>query len=232
MQSPYGQKADLPAGDPDTQWKWHEVYRDSQKNMYRTSYSDMIHGREVHVQSDFPAGYGGHIQSLRCDVLHRNTAFDRHKALTRADPHRDSFISFKEQRDGLPTYCKNPGGARKVPTYKVHPRDPNDPNNAAFVRAPWGCTRPIRKLPTYRTAPASMLRSTSMPSLGMAGSAVAQGGRTGGFEDYGGASAPQSPQFNMSPGGQLNNFVENANTAANQGYMPTEAEILREQMQS
>jgi len=225
MSSPFGQKADLPAGDPDTQWKWHEEYRDTMKNMYRTSYSDMIHGREVHVKSDFPEGYGGYIPSLGQAILHRNTSFDRHRAMCHADPHRDSFVSFKEQKDGLPTYCKNPGGARKVPTYKVHPRDPDNPNNAAFVRAPWGCTMPLRKLPTYRTVPASMFKSASMPSLAMAGSAMAQGGRTGGSDD-------SPPIGQMSPGGQLQNFVANVNTAANQGRMPTEAEVLREQMRT
>eukprot|EP00747_Dinoflagellata_sp_TGD_P166221 gnl/TRDRNA2_/TRDRNA2_188679_c0_seq1.p1 gnl/TRDRNA2_/TRDRNA2_188679_c0~~gnl/TRDRNA2_/TRDRNA2_188679_c0_seq1.p1 ORF type:complete len:221 (+),score=32.53 gnl/TRDRNA2_/TRDRNA2_188679_c0_seq1:51-713(+) len=215
-------KADLPAGDPDTQWKWHEVHRDLQKNMYRTSYSDMIHGREVHTQSDFPAGYGGHIQSLRCDVLHRNTAFDRHKAMVRNDPHRDSFVSFKDQRDGLPTYCKNPGGARKVPTYKVHPRDPVNPNNAAFVRSPWGCTMPVNRLPSYRTFPKTLDPNwgrRSMPSLQTAGSAMAQeGGGSRGFEEM------------PSPMRQMNRAVSNANEAAAQSRMPSEAEILREQM--
>lgn len=65
-------------------------------------HQDMSHGRETYARSflvarriranllwlilspfptfdagDYPAGYGGHIPSIRFDVLHRNTAFDR-----------------------------------------------------------------------------------------------------------------------------------------------------------
>eukprot|EP00929_Paragymnodinium_shiwhaense_P018293 TRINITY_DN1285_c0_g1_i1.p2 TRINITY_DN1285_c0_g1~~TRINITY_DN1285_c0_g1_i1.p2 ORF type:complete len:120 (+),score=23.17 TRINITY_DN1285_c0_g1_i1:78-437(+) len=102
--------------DPALQWKWHEAYRDMSKNMYRTSYTDMTHFREVNVKSNYPAGYGGHIPLVRHDILHRNTEFDRKLACMRADPSRDAKPSFEDQICGVPTITKFPCGAPKNPT--------------------------------------------------------------------------------------------------------------------
>jgi len=122
-------------GDLKTQWKWHETFRDSAKNMYRTSYTDMIHGREVCVRSDYPSGYGGHVPSLRHDILYRNEGFDRTRKLQNNDEGRDSFPSFEKQISGA-------GATTVKTTAKVDPK-----------RTPWALTLPIRNPPTFRTTP-------------------------------------------------------------------------------
>lgn len=136
--------ASLRTGDLTSQWKWHETFRDTAKNMYRTSYTDMIHGREMSVTSDFPSGYGGHIPRLRHDVLFRNTGFDRQRALMQNDVNRDTFCSFVTQLDGIPTYTKKPRGAKnKVPTAGTIAMTATCP--------PWAMQLPLRAVPTYRT---------------------------------------------------------------------------------
>lgn len=147
----------LGIGDLQTQWKWHETFRDTSKNMYRTSYSDMVHGREVSVRSDFPSGYGGHISSLRHDVLFRNTAFDRQVAMMRMNPSRDALQSFTDQLEGIPTYCKNPRGSKKVPTAGTIPN--------STCKPPWALTLPLKEVPTFRTAPNAANRSFSSPGM-------------------------------------------------------------------
>jgi len=132
----------LKTGDLGNQWKWHETFRDSAKNMYRTSYTDMIHGREIAVRSDFPSGFGGHVQSLRHDVLFRNTGFDRTKALMQMDSSRDAQADFKKQIEGIPTYCKHPRGAKTVPTAGTIPK--------TSTRPPWAMTLPLNDVPTFR----------------------------------------------------------------------------------
>ena len=36
-----------------------------------------------------PSGFGGHVPSVRHDILFRNTAFDRAQVALRNDPNRD-----------------------------------------------------------------------------------------------------------------------------------------------
>jgi hypothetical protein len=185
--SSYGSKPVV--GDLSTQWQWHEEFRDIAKNMYRTSYSDMVHGREVSVKSDFPAGYGGHIRSLRFDVLCRNSSFDRTQAMNRANPSRDSFVSFQDQLEGIPTYCMKPCGAKKVPSAGAILK-----GNACST--PWAQTLPLNHAPSYRSAPTSTLRaSRSMSALGrnvVSSPAHSQRGLEQSFLDAANARAQQS----------------------------------------
>jgi len=249
--------------DPALQWKWHEAYRDMNKNMYRTSYTDATHFRETYVRSDFPAGYGGHIPSIRHDILHRNTEFDRKQACMRQDPSRDSMVSFNDQISGVPTVTKYPCGAKKNPTKNVSLHD-----GTTRPLAPWGITvNASREMPNQRSIPATLLRARSTPMLQQAGSRMAGGGDSSGSsparlqqqkqqqqqqqqwqqqEDYGyqqdqqGFERPPSsgrgPQ-QRGPGGPsptndgLRQSVDFANAEAMRGRVPTEAEVLREQMQ-
>eukprot|EP00928_Gymnodinium_smaydae_P007307 TRINITY_DN12646_c1_g2_i1.p1 TRINITY_DN12646_c1_g2~~TRINITY_DN12646_c1_g2_i1.p1 ORF type:complete len:176 (+),score=27.41 TRINITY_DN12646_c1_g2_i1:85-612(+) len=71
--------------------QWRGVQRDLKKNMYRTAYKDMANNGEICVKSDFPVGYGGHVPSVRFDLLHRNTQLDRDAALRQLDPFHDSL---------------------------------------------------------------------------------------------------------------------------------------------
>lgn len=157
-------------GDLSTQWKWHETFRDTAKNMYRTSYNDMVHGREVACKSDFPSGYGGHIPTLRHDVLFRNTAFDRKIAMMRMNPSRDGMASYGDQIEGIPTYCTKPRGSKKVPTAGTIPN--------STCKPPWALTLPLRDPPTFRTQPMSANRSLSTPGfrskMGMTGGSTSQ----------------------------------------------------------
>jgi len=140
-------------GDPKTQKEWHSNYRDSMDNMYRTSYKDMIHGREVSVKNDFPAGYGGHVPSLRHDVLFRNTEFDRMRSLLKNDPGRDVLPSFVEQNLGIPSLTKNPKGIGQAPTAGSGPD--------VLVKPPWALTLTLRELPTFRTNPPNSARTVA-----------------------------------------------------------------------
>merc|ERR1719486_520530 len=133
-------------GNIETQKEWHNTYRDMMENMYRTSYQDMIHGREVSVKNDFPAGYGGHVPSLRHDVLFRNTEFDRMRRGLRNDPGRDVFPSFDKQNLGLPTYTKSPRG-----TMHTAPSTGAQPD--VLVKPPWALTLSLREPPSFRTCP-------------------------------------------------------------------------------
>jgi len=232
--------------DPALQWQWHEAYRDMQKNMYRTSYTDATHFRETYVKSDFPAGYGGHIPSIRHDVLHRNTEFDRKAACMRQDPSRDSHISFIDQIAGVPTVTKFPCGAKKNPTKNVSQHD-----GTTRPLAPWGITvNPSREGLHQRSIPATLQRTRSMPGLQgrpnnaavgagfrmatdhSSGSPAHQQGppsSAGSGRYRGGADAMAMPA--LSPGGDgLRQSVAFANEEAARGAYPTEAEVLREQM--
>jgi len=210
--------------DPSRQWEWHEAYRDMAKNMYRTTYTDATHFRETYCKSDFPVGYGGHIPSIRHDVLFRNTEFDRKKALMRNDPSRDAKPSFIDQIAGIPTITKFPCGAKNNPTYKVVHRDSTAP------LAPWGTTvnRQREKL-TMRTVPPTMMRAMSMPGLGRSNPSGMGAGQQI-VEPSVPAPAP-SPQNLVSPGtGHLRRTVDVANLEAQQGEVPSEAAVLREHM--
>mmetsp|Transcript_12914 Transcript_12914/g.31059 ORF Transcript_12914/g.31059 Transcript_12914/m.31059 type:complete len:170 (+) Transcript_12914:55-564(+) len=158
---PLGSSFEHPlVGDASQQWKWHESYRDSLKNMYRTSYADMIHGREVAVKSDMPSGYGGHTPSLRHDVLFRNTAFDRMRSSLQSDVRRDTLGAFRKQLEGVPS-SKNPRGPVVPP-----PAKPWD--------CPWAKTTPVNALNHRRVPPTmvdpemtrnSMYRAASTPPM-------------------------------------------------------------------
>merc|ERR1719335_397326 len=137
--------ADAKVGDLAQQFHWHETFRDTVKNTYRTTYNDMVHGREVSVRSDFPSGYGGHVPSLRHDVLFRNTAFDRMRATMQANVSRDVFSSFNGQIEGIPTHTKQPRGSKRVPTAHTIPN--------STCKPPWAMTLSLREPPTHRTAP-------------------------------------------------------------------------------
>eukprot|EP00440_Ansanella_granifera_P046731 gb/GFBE01050607.1/.p1 GENE.gb/GFBE01050607.1/~~gb/GFBE01050607.1/.p1 ORF type:complete len:234 (+),score=41.39 gb/GFBE01050607.1/:1-702(+) len=228
----------LIAGDPAKQWEWHESYRDQFKNMYRTTYSDMSHGRETYVKSDFPAGYGGHIPSIRFDVLHRNTSFDRNQALSRTDPSRDAFPSFKANLEGLPNYTKNPCGAKKNPTKGVVPHD----GTTTMLKPPWGVMSSKRMPLNFRAVPPTMSRSSSSPLLG--GSRVNAAARGAGSIMAGGETAQnyepsymqqdsmmESTQDVTSPSNdRLKRTVHMANEHAMAARMPHESEILAEQL--
>mmetsp|Transcript_72377 Transcript_72377/g.183119 ORF Transcript_72377/g.183119 Transcript_72377/m.183119 type:complete len:203 (+) Transcript_72377:99-707(+) len=194
------------AGSPDTQWEWHEAHRDQVKNMYRTSYTDMAHSRETYVKSDFPAGYGGHVASVRHEVLHRNTGFDRQQALMRTDPSRDAFPSFNVEISGLPTSTAFPCGAKKNPTYQVVPHSGSTTN----PRAPWGLLSGGVEGLNQRFVPATVKHNASAPSLVYAGSQMASPAR----------------ETQSSPDNRLNQTVSRANAEAARGHMPTEAEML------
>jgi len=202
------------AGDPSTQWEWHEAFRDNQKNMYRTTYTDMVHFKETNVKSNFPAGYGGHVPRVRFDSLHGNTALERTQELRRQDPSRDAHPSFEMQLSGLPTYTAYPSGARKNPTKGVVPHS----GWTTQPRAPWGLTHGRLQTLNQRCVPHTIRRNASAPSLVGAG-AVAVAAPYGAA-----ASPPTSPATN-----ELKRAVKNANTEAHKGYMPTEAEMLAEQ---
>mmetsp|Transcript_95380 Transcript_95380/g.269679 ORF Transcript_95380/g.269679 Transcript_95380/m.269679 type:complete len:236 (-) Transcript_95380:109-816(-) len=225
----------LPEKDPARQWEWHEAYRDLSKNMYRTSYTDATHFRETYVKSDFPAGYGGHVPSTRHDVLFRNTDFDRKQALMRQDPNRDASPSFCDQIAGVPTYTRQPCGAKKHPTYKVSLHD-----GTTRGMAPWGITvNPRREPLNMRTSPPTMKRWQSMPGLQQRSNSAAMGvgsmmaGGSDGMQ-YHMQETPQrhnrhQPQSPTSPGAdRLRRTVDSANEVAMRRDMPTEADILHE----
>jgi len=222
--------AGLIAEDPARQWEWHESYRDQFKNMYRTSYADMSHGREVYTKSDFPAGYGGHIPTTRFDVMHHNTAFDRTHALRRTDPSRDAFPSFKANIDGLPGFTAFPAGARKNPTLGVVPHS----GSTTQLKPPWALVPTTREPLNYRAVPPTMRKSLSSPLLGGPRSNVAA--MNAGLAMSAGPSPEPSymqeePSGMLSPEGErLKRSVQMANRHAHEGGMPQESDILAEQL--
>merc|ERR1719253_425212 len=104
--------------DLPNQWAWHSTFRDLMKNMYRTSYSDTISGREIAALSNFPAGYGGHVAPLRHDVLFRNTTFDKEQSDLFQEHNREHLPDFCDQLAGAPVYTHSPRGPKRVPAYK------------------------------------------------------------------------------------------------------------------
>lgn len=144
------------AGDPEDQFAWHESFRDQLKNMYRTSYSDMSHGREVAVSSDFPSGYGGHVPSVRHDVLFRNTVFDRELTTRRHHPDREAFPNYQDQISGIPTHTRFPQGAKKTPTYGTVPHN----GTTTMLKPPWGVLAGKSDPLNHRTTPRTMTRPT------------------------------------------------------------------------
>jgi len=131
-------------GDLSRQWEWHEAFRDANKNMYRTTYQDTIHTREVSVKSQFPSGYGGHDATVKHDLLYKNTGSYKTVVETQAlDPNRDTFPCFTPQKHGMPTYEKADAGA--TPTYGTLP----DIN----VLPPWAVQPPVCVVPSHKTVP-------------------------------------------------------------------------------
>lgn len=158
----------LLAGEPEDQLQWHETFRDGAKNMYRTSYQDMSYGREVSVKSDLPSGYGGHVPSLRHDVLFRNTAFDRETTGRRFNPNRDAFPEFQDQISGIPTYTSQPHGAKKVPTYGTIPHN----GTTTMLKPPWGILTSKADPLNHRTTPRTTPRLGATPRLAGVGAAA------------------------------------------------------------
>eukprot|EP00933_Yihiella_yeosuensis_P053272 TRINITY_DN51478_c0_g1_i1.p1 TRINITY_DN51478_c0_g1~~TRINITY_DN51478_c0_g1_i1.p1 ORF type:complete len:234 (+),score=28.82 TRINITY_DN51478_c0_g1_i1:182-883(+) len=225
-------------GDPAKQWEWHETYRDMMKNHYRTTYSDMAHGRETYCKSDFPSGYGGHIPAIRHDQLFRNTAFDRNRTLMRSDPSRDAFPSFIDQIAGLPTITKQPCGARKNPTKGVVPHD----GTTTMLKPPWGIMTGRREALNYRSVPATMLRSSSLPSLtrdggstnvnapAMGNSRSQAGGGAKSFLDESTMSEVGVSEIVSPDAARMKRSVQIANETAQYSRMPNESEILAENL--
>lgn len=221
--------------DPAKQFDWHEAHRDIAKNQYRTSYSDMIHGREVACKSDYPSGYAGHIPNIRHDILFRNTNFDRVQALKRADPSRDAHPSFQDQIMGIPTWCAKPQGAKKNPTYGAIPHKAS----TGTVRPPWGVVKPIVEPPTHRVIPSTMKRTRSMPQMRRSNEVLSASGKAALTSPQNMSSAmdqmtqepsyvqPTSPSANSD---RLKKSVNLANAEAMRQRMPTEAEMLMQEM--
>lgn len=254
--SDYKPPMNMPDRDPAQQWKWHETYRDMSKNQFRSSYTDASHFREVNVKSDYPAGYGGHIPCMRFDVLFRNTEFDRKQALNRADPSRDSKASFVDQLAGVPSVTKLPCGAHKNPTKGVCLHDGTTRPLAPWGIT----ENPYRDKLNQRCVPATIRRMRQMQRSQSAaagvGSHVVGGGESPANQQQalgrsGGLMAAAPPQYYPEPQRQqqqpamhmpaqqhvespnaarLRFTVESANEEAKRGFMPTEAEILHEQM--
>lgn len=220
--------------DPAKQWEWHEAYRDMAKNQYRTSYTDMVHFKEVNVKSDYPSGYGGHIPCIRHDILHRNTQFDRQQVLRRNDPSRDAHPSFRDQLAGIPTFCAKPQGARKNPTWGVVPHDGTTTN----LISPWAVVSPVQPVPSYRNVPTTLKRARSSPQI--TGNRMNQGALSAAAAAVmqppspAAAASPSQLETTMaqeapSPGGasdRLKRQVNYANAQSSQQRMPSEQEML------
>jgi len=215
----------LTAGDPEDQYEWHESYRDFQKNMYRTTYSDMSTNQEVHVRSDLPSGFGGHVPSLRHDVLFRNTKFDRIQADRQNDPSRDAMPNFKDHIAGIPTTTLRPQGARRPPTVGVVPHD----GSTTMMKPPWGVLTTGSPPLSWRHTPPTMLYG-QLRTNSAAKAAGALVSEPNAFPD-----SPQSARGDISSrgttGGSLKKSVNNANETSLRVKMPTEAEILSEEIQ-
>lgn len=213
---------DLPTGNPETQHQWHEAYRDMMQNMYRTSYKDMIHGREVSVKNDMPAGYGGHVPSLRHDVLFRNTAFDRKHASLRTDMGRDTLPSFEEQNLGIPAVTKLPRGKRKPPTAGTVPN--------VLVKPPWALTMSLQEPPNFRTTPNSLSGSMSARSSARGVSGLSLQKRPNTVAVSVGQQLASPGEFDSSipksAESRLRFDLREANASANERRLPTEEEVL------
>jgi hypothetical protein len=194
----------------------------------------MVHFKEVSVKSDYPSGYGGHIPSLRHDILHRNTAFDRQQVLKRSDPSRDAHPSFKDQIAGIPTWCAKPRGAKKNPTYKVVPHD----GTTSYVRPPWAVLKAVKDVPGHRNVPTTIVRARSMPMVGSptgnrinqaavgAGTNLAMLGPSYSQPNFDGNTQPALARAQD----RIERTVHAANQEARMQRMPTEQEMLMGEM--
>lgn len=103
-------------------------------NMYRTSYHDMCLGLEVCVKSDFPSGYGGHVPTLRHQILFKNSPEAKELEARKADVTRDSFGGFDANIKGIPYLTKNAKRKAEGPSAGYFP--------PILVRPPWAVDVP------------------------------------------------------------------------------------------
>jgi hypothetical protein len=203
----------LRTGDMETQRMWHKTYRDMADNMYRTSYQDMIHGREVSVKNDFPAGYGGHVPSVRHDVLFRNTEFDRMNLNLKKDAKRDKFPDFDAQNRGVPTLTKFPRGMACSPTAGCCPD--------ILVKPPWALTLSLRSPLTFRESPPTTLRRPQTTPHSARGNLSARQNRAA-------VRAGQSAflEDRIGTANSTERAVAAANEVSSKQGMPSEVEVL------
>ncbi|KAF4677833.1 hypothetical protein FOL47_009744 [Perkinsus chesapeaki] len=166
----------LDARDPtdlSSQWHWHQAFRDTAKNMYRTNYHDMVNLREVAVRSDFPSGYAGHVPTLKHDILFKNTKlwqdfqheFDRKdvdpvgvsctEGNKREATITDRLPAFGGQKAGVPQFCANPRGANKIPREVFQKINGALAVKGGGIKTPYATTPAVRKPPSYRNVPPS-----------------------------------------------------------------------------
>ncbi|OEH74055.1 hypothetical protein cyc_06056 [Cyclospora cayetanensis] len=108
--------------------------RQKDPNMYRTSYNDMCKGLEVCVKSDFPSGYGGHVPTVRHQVLFRDSPEALAIAARAKDPTRDSFGDFAANINGIPYLTKNAKKKTEGPSAGYFP--------PTLVQPPWAIDIP------------------------------------------------------------------------------------------
>lgn len=131
-------------GDLSKQWEWHEAFRDSVKNMYRTTTMDTQACREVAVHADLPSGFGGHVRSRGHDILFHNTGEYTTLQREAVDPNRDTYPCFKQQKYGSATFTKYTAN-EGTPEYGSLPD--------VVCQPPWGIMLPIREVPSHKTVP-------------------------------------------------------------------------------
>jgi len=209
----------LPTGNLETQHEWHEAYRDHMANMYRTSYQDMTTGKEVAVKNDFPDGYGGHVPSLRHDILFRNTGFDRRQEELRNDYNRDVFPSFAEQNDGVPCSTVRPRGKVKVPTVGTIPDIRMKPQWAIKVNSAIDPPS-LRMTPPGTARMQTAYRAQSSPGGRANNAAMSTGQSVTTSRPRSNSSAREQPPQNMTKSLRMM-------AAANDSQMPNTADTLR-----
>uniref|UniRef100_A0A0G4HBA1 Uncharacterized protein n=1 Tax=Chromera velia CCMP2878 TaxID=1169474 RepID=A0A0G4HBA1_9ALVE len=129
-------------GELDRKLRWKN------ENAYRTTYQDLCNHAETAVRSDYPSGYGGHVPSVRHDVIFRNTNFDQ-SLNSRKCPERDHLPDFNTVKTGVPTFTKNPKGLEEPP------KAGTIPTINALLTAPWATMKPLRDPPRFRNAAAA-----------------------------------------------------------------------------
>mmetsp|Transcript_24246 Transcript_24246/g.38834 ORF Transcript_24246/g.38834 Transcript_24246/m.38834 type:complete len:222 (+) Transcript_24246:63-728(+) len=209
------------AGSPETQMEWHESYRDAQKNMYRTSYEDMSMSREVHVRSDYPSGFGGHVRSVRHDILFRNTAFDKEAENLRNDDRRDAYPSFKEHIAGLPTTTRFPRGTKKPPTFGVVPHD----GTTTMLKPPWATLTSNCAPLSFRNSPPTMANGQLRIGTPRVNTAAKNAGAL-----LGPFSARGPSRGTPGSASSMKKTMNIANSVAYNQRMPTEADILYDEV--
>jgi hypothetical protein len=138
-------------------YKWHTAFHDHAKNMYRTNYHDFMNIDPVALQADFPAGYGGNKPSIRHEVIHRNTSFEKTYGHLRdakyASEGRYHFPEFTGNKQGIPVLTPNPQLPNAQFEYctaiggRLSPQD----QIATFKKGPWGVNVPILPKLTFES---------------------------------------------------------------------------------